>query len=251
MQNFRKAIFLLLWVLSISMQAQDIPEPMSPPRLVNDFAGIFSASQKDDLEKMLLAYNDSTSTQIYVVTLNDLQGYAASDYAFRLGEKWGVGQKEKNNGAVILIKPKVGNSRGDVFIAVGYGLEEKLNDARIGRIIDNYMLPYFRENDYYGGTRDAVLAMINYLSGQFQADESEGEDITAGDVIFFILMIILFIYLMNKINGNNKGNRSRGGGFFPPIIGGGSRGGSRGGGFGGFGGGGGGSFGGGGAGRSW
>ena len=79
MQNFRKAIFFLFWVISISMQAQDIPEPMSPPRLVNDFAGIFSASQKDDLEKMLLAYNDSTSTQIYVVTLNDLQGYAASD----------------------------------------------------------------------------------------------------------------------------------------------------------------------------
>ncbi|MDU1904783.1 MAG: TPM domain-containing protein [Dysgonomonas sp.] len=251
MQNFRKAIFFLFWVISISMQAQDIPEPMSPPRLVNDFAGIFSASQKDDLEKMLLAYNDSTSTQIYVVTLNDLQGYAASDYAFRLGEKWGVGQKEKNNGAVILIKPKVGNSRGDVFIAVGYGLEEKLNDARIGRIIDNNMLPYFRENDYYGGTRDAVLAMINYLSGQFQADEGEGEEITAGDVIFFILMIILFIYLMNKINKNNKGNGSRGGGFFPPIIGGGSGRGSRGGGFGGFGGGGGGSFGGGGAGRSW
>lgn len=246
-------LLLLVFLISfVGLQAQDIPEPMSPPRLVNDFAGIFPADEREDLERMLLNYNDTTSTQIYVVTVTDLQGYAASDYAFRLGEKWGIGQKDKNNGAVILIKPKVGNSRGDVFIAVGYGLEEKLNDARIGRIIDNNMIPYFQQNDYYGGTKAAVQAMIDYLAGQFQADEEEGSDVGIGDIIFFIVMIILFIYLMNKIGGNNKGNRSRrGGGFFPPIIGGGFGGGSRGGGFGGFGGGGGGSFGGGGAGRSW
>lgn len=248
MNCLRKAVFFIFLVCNVVMRAQDIPDPMSPPRLVNDFAGIFPASQKEDLEQMLRAYNDSTSTQVYVVTVSDLQGYAASDYAFRLGEKWGVGQKGKNNGAVILIKPKVGNSRGDVFIAVGYGLEEKLNDARIGRIIDNYMLPYFREDDYYGGTRAAVQAMIQYLAGQFQADEGEGEDMGVGGIIFTIVFIILFIYIMNKIDKNNKGNRSRGGGFFPPIVGGGSR---RGGGFGGFGGGGGGSFGGGGAGRRW
>ncbi|SHF19965.1 uncharacterized protein SAMN05444362_104152 [Dysgonomonas macrotermitis] len=244
-------VFSFLLFSGNTVFGQNIPEPMSPPRLVNDFAGIFNQAERDDLERMLLAYNDTTSTQIYVVTLKDLEGYAASDYAFRLGEKWKIGQKGKNNGAVILIKPKIGNSRGDVFIATGYGLEEKLNDARVGRIIDNYMLPHFRENDYYSGTKAAIGAMIGYLSGQFQADEKDDDSPSTGETIISIIFILLFIYFMNKINRNNRGNRSsRGGTFFPPIVGGGFGrgfgGGSRG-----FGGGGGGSFGGGGAGRSW
>lgn len=249
MKAIRQIIFFILLFPSIAF-GQDIPQPMSPPRLVNDFAGIFTSEQKSQLEQMLLAYNDSTSTQIYVVTVEDLGGYAASDYAFRLGEKWGIGQKSKNNGAVILIKPKIGNSRGDVFIATGYGLEEKLNDARVGRIIDNYMIPSFRQNDYYTGTRDAILAMIKYLSGQFQADPEDDSPSTTETVISIIL-ILLFIYFMSKINRNNRGNRSSGGSFFPPIIGGFGGGSFGGGSTGGFGGGGGGSFGGGGAGRSW
>ena len=88
---------------------------------------IFSETEKQALESKLLTYNDTTSTQIYVVTVNDLNGYAVSDYSFRLGEKWEIGQKSKDNGAVILIKPKVGNSRGEAFIAVGYGLEARIN----------------------------------------------------------------------------------------------------------------------------
>lgn len=250
MNSFNKYFLLLLVFFGGFVNAQNLPDPMYPPRLVNDFAGIFNNANRDNLEQMLLAYNDTTSTQIYVVTVKDLDGYDVSDYAFRLGEKWGVGQKGKNNGAIILIKPKVGNSRGQVFIATGYGLEEKLNDARVGRIIDNYMLPYFKQNDYYTGTKNAIEAMIGYLSGQFQPDE-EADELTTGDIIISIILVLLFIYFISKANKNNKGNRSRGGGFFPPIIGGGF------GGFGGrsvgggFGGGGGGSFGGGGAGRGW
>lgn len=244
-------MLLFVFLFPAVVFGQDIPEPMSPPRLVNDFAGIFSNEEKAKLEKMLLDYNDSTSTQIYVVSVKDLGGYAASDYAFRLGEKWGIGQKSKNNGAVILIKPKIGNSRGDVFIATGYGLEEKLNDARVGRIIDNYMIPSFRQDDYYIGTKDAVQAMINYLSGQFQADPEEDEGPSTTETVISVILILLFIYFMSKINRNNRGNRSSGGGFFPPIIGGFGGGSFGGGSRGGFGGGGGGSFGGGGAGRSW
>lgn len=257
-RSMKNILLILFFVFAQSVTTvfgQDIPDPMSPPRLVNDFAGIFDSREKESLERILRDYTDSTSTQIYVVTVTDLGGYAASDYSFRLGEKWGIGQKGKNNGAVILIKPKIGNSRGSVFISVGYGLEEKLNDARIGRIIDNEMMPYFRQNDYYSGTKNAIDAMSKYLSGQFQADEYEDAAPTGKEIIIGIILMILFVYFMNKINGKNggRGNRSSGRGFFPPIIGGGFGGSSRGsgGGFGGFGGGGGGSFGGGGAGRNW
>ncbi|MEN9918506.1 MAG: hypothetical protein RL662_942 [Bacteroidota bacterium] len=258
MKLFRQLV-VTIFVFAVSLlHAQDIPSPMSPPRLVNDFAGIFGSNEREELEQMLRAYNDSTSTQIYVVTVNDLQGYAVSDYAFRLGEQWQVGQKSKDNGAVILIKPKRGNSRGDVFIAVGYGLEATLNDARIGRIIDGYMIPHFREDDYYGGAKSAVLVMIDYLAGQFEADPSEDNSISASDILLGIVLIILFIYFMNKIGGgnNNSGTGSFGGGLSSRgssrsssrSFGGGFSRGSRGGS---FGGGGGGSFGGGGAGRSW
>lgn len=250
-------IILFLLLLSVgNISSQNIPAPMSPARMVNDFAGIFKQSDRDALEAMLRNYNDTTSTQIYVVTVSDLDGYAPSDYAYRIGEKWGVGQKGKNNGAIILIKPRIGNSRGEVYIASGYGLEAKLNDARIGRIIDNYMLPYFMENNYYEGTRSAVLVIIDLLAGDFSVDKDEDEDGLYSVIFLFILIafFIFIIYLSSKNNNNDSDNgsgSSRGGGFFPPIIGGGRGGGFGGGSSGGFGGGGGGSFGGGGAGRSW
>lgn len=249
----KKTVFIfILILLSGFVRAQDdaIPNPMSPPSLVNDFAGVFDPSQKNELEQILRAYNDSTSTQIYVVTVADLHGYDVADFAYRVGEKWGVGQKSKNNGAVILIKPKTSNSRGQVYIAVGYGLEPILNDARIGRIIDQRMIPHLQNNDYFGAAQSATYAMIQYLSGQFDADaESDGgKDIALIFVIILIFMIAIII--STKKNGGNGGSSgSGGGGFFPPVFPGGGRSGS--GSSGGFGGGGGGSFGGGGAGRSW
>jgi len=239
--------------VSISLQAQDdLPDPLSPPRLVNDFAKTFDESQKEDLEQTLKAYNDSTSTQIYVVTVTDLKGYDISDYATRLGIKWNIGQKDKNNGILILIKPRAGNERGRVFIATGYGVEHILTDARVGRIIDNDMMPYLQNGDYYNAAKAAIGTIIKYMSGEFQADE----DNSALPMVVQIIVILLILYLLYLGSRNNKGRSSGGrngsgpwGGFFGGGFGGRSSGGGWGGGS--FGGGGGGSFGGGGAGRSF
>lgn len=238
--------------LLLSAQDDDLPSPMSPHRLVNDFTSTFSSQQRDDLEQILRAYNDSTSTQIYVVTVADLKGYDVSDFAARLGQKWGIGQKDKNNGVLILIKPRIGNERGQVFIATGYGVEHILTDGRIGRIIDQYMIPYLQSGDYYNATKGAIEAIIKYLSGEFQADEDDDSIVPLLSQIAIILFIIFILYIAKR---NNKGgpssgnNRPWGGGYY----GGGFGSGRSGGGWssGGFGGGGGGSFGGGGAGRSF
>ena len=112
-------ISVLFILFTLGLYAQDVPEPMRPFRLVNDFSNIFSSSESQALESKLRAYNDTTSTQVYVVTVDDLGGYPASDYAFVLGEKWGIGKSGKDNGLLILIKPKVGNSRGQAFVATG------------------------------------------------------------------------------------------------------------------------------------
>jgi len=264
-------VILLLTIVPLLPRAfgQDIPDPMYPYRLVNDFAEIFSPTERQALEQKLLAYNDSTSTQLYVVTVSDLGGYAASDFAFRLGEKWQIGQAGRDNGAVILIKPKVGNSRGEAFIATGYGLEAKVNDAFAGRVVREQMIPYFMENDYFGGTNAAVDALIARLSGEYRAEEeSEGGGISWVVVLLVLLAILFLIWVSTKGDqyidgdGHHRGGMPpwrfppssgrRGGGFTGGFGGGFGGGFSGGGGFGGgFGGGGGGHFGGGGAGGSW
>lgn len=251
MNNRLLSLFVLLCV-SFVLMAQDIPNPMRPYRLVNDFANVFSNSEKQALENKLLMYNDTTSTQIYVVTVSDLGGYPVSDYAFKLGEKWGIGQSGKDNGLVILLKPKIGNSRGQAFVATGYGLESHITDAFAGRIVRNYMIPYFQDDDYFGGVNAAVDVVIAKLSGEFDADAVQHRGIPGWVIV--LIMLIIFIVATSSSGGNknsNKGGYNRPGGppiFFPPT-------GRRGGGFSGggrsFGGGGGGRFGGGGAGGSW
>lgn len=248
--------------------AQNIPQPMSPPRLVNDYAGLFSGAQKQQLEDSLVAFDRATSTQIAVVTVNDLDGYAASEYATRILEKWGVGQKDKDNGVVMLLKPRNEYGGGEVFIAVGYGLEGALPDITAGRIIDNEMMPHLREGDYYHAVAAGTAAVRAAVRGEYKASgKGKGSDTMDWITGLFSMGVIIFIVIiLNKSykGGDDDDNDGSGGGsggrrnyrrgavLFPPMIGGfGGFGGGRGGGGGGFGGFGGGMGGGGGAGRSF
>ncbi len=256
----KKLLVALSLLLSVGfLVAQEIPEPMQPPRLVNDFAGLLNESEWTRLEGKLRNYHDTTSTQIYVVIVNDLLGYDKADYAFRLGEKWGVGQKGKNNGAIILLKPKVGNQQGEVYIATGYGLEDVIPDALANRIVDKEMIPNFKQNNYYMGIDAATNVMIDLASGKFTAEQYESGGGLAGGIAVLIFLFFFFIIFsrLNRTRGRSIGHNiplwialgmlsgggGRSGGFGGFSSGGGS--------FGGFSGGGGGSFGGGGAGGSW
>lgn len=266
LRRFAAAIF---FVISFSVSAQDIPSRPVPPRLVNDFANVLSAKQEQLLENKLVRFNDTTSTQICIVTIDDLGGTTVADFAYQIGEKWGVGHKE-NNGAVILIKPKKGNESGGVSIQTGYGLEPFVTDAVSKRIIEQVMIPSFKENDYYTAIDKATDVIIGLVSGQFSADDyNSGEDISGIAALIIILIIIAFVVILfgigNRNNGgtmsnrgddnlwktlfwtslffNNHSRNSSWGGFS-----GGSGGFGGGGGFGGFGGG---HFGGGGASGSW
>ena len=266
MKKTNFANLLLLLLIGLVCNAQQIPSRSVPPRLVNDFTNTLSSSQENILEQKLVAYNDSTSTQIAVVFVDNLQGSTAADFAYQLGEKWGVGTKE-NNGIVILVKPK-NDTRGEVFISVGYGLEPYITDAITKRIIENEMIPEFKNNDYYSGVNRAVDIIIGLASGAFTADEYSSDEGEIFILVFFIIMMVVMIVFINfagKVgktisskhddssiwkalfwasvfsNGNRHNHHSHWNNFS-----GGS--GGFGGGFGGFGGG---SFGGGGAGGSW
>jgi len=268
----RKSLYLLTLMVifcTISINrvfSQNIPDRPVPPRLVNDFAGMLKAEEVSMLERKLVAFNDSTSTQIAIVIVKDLNGYAPSDYAQRLGEKWGVGQKGRNNGILILVKTKT-DTKGEVQIATGYGVEGPIPDLACIDIVNNEILPAFRAGDYYGGLSNAANTLMSLARGEFSAAEyglkakkSTGKNVPFGLIIFIIFIIIAMI--SRKSGGSNNKNISTGGLPFWMLMGmmssgrgshggswgGFSGGGGGGGGFGGFGGG---SFGGGGAGGSW
>lgn len=247
----RSIFFLFLLTLCIALHAQ-LPSKPVPPRLVNDYTGTLTSSQMNNLERMLVNYNDTTSTQFLVLLVDDLQGYDIHEYATEIGHSWGVGQKGKDNGAVIVVKPQKGNSKGRVTLSVGYGLEEYITDAASKRIIEKEMIPAFKQNDYYTGIVKAVEVMMDLCSGKFTADEyAKNEGIPVWLIIIFIIALVLIFSKGNNQNYTSGGSRTIWipmGGFGGGGFGGGGSFGGGGGGFGGFGGGG---FGGGGASGSW
>jgi uncharacterized protein len=261
MKHFLLFIPLLLFSVCAWTQIDKvIPSRPSPPVLVNDFTGNFlTPEQRDALERKLVAYDDSTSTQIAVVIVESLHDYSAVDYAVALGRKWGVGGKEFNNGVVILIS--TGGSEGDrdAFIATGYGMEGSIPDITAKSILDNELIPDLKSGNYYRALNRATDAIIQAAAGEYKAPEGygskKGKGIGVG-TIFFILMIIFAILgsLGNRGGGGGLGSFGTGWLIGSMMSGGGRSGGwSGGGGFGGggFGGFGGGGFGGGGAGGKW
>lgn len=258
MKKIRTLIVIALSLFISTAISQELPSPMQPPRLVNDFAGLLNPNETAQLEQKLRNYHDTTSTQIYIIIVSDLMDYDVADYAIRIGEKWGVGQQGKDNGAIILMKPRIGNQRGEAFIATGYGLEDVIPDAISKRIMEREMIPSFMEENYYQGLDRATTAMINLASGKFSAEGYMGEGgiLLILPFIIFITLILVIIFNVNKTKGRSIGRSipfwiamgmlsggGRSGGFGGFSSGGGS--------FGGFSGGGGGSFGGGGARGSW
>jgi uncharacterized protein len=245
-------LFALLFVVvnGLSSYGQNIPERPSPPRLVNDFAAMLQPSERDELEQKLVAYADSTSTQIAIVTVVSLDGAPVQEYAAQLGYKWGVGTKENHNGVVILIAKE--DRKG--YIATGYGVEDGLNSQRCKEIYDNIVVPNLKASNTYRAFDESTDAMFAILAGKFVNTTSgdTSEPIPLAFVFIFILFIFLFVLFASK---NAKQTQISRRGYFdqsPWIGGGGGWGGggssSGGGGFGGFGGG---DFSGGGAGGDW
>ena len=191
-------LFLLLQIVAYgqTVDKQDIPERPNPPRLVNDFAGLMSAGNQQALEEKLVAYNDSTSTQICIVTIDALNGMPIADYALQVGRNWGIGQKGKNNGVLLLISK---NDR-EVDIEVGYGLEAHLTDYGCHAIIQNSIVPNFKEGKYYEGISSAVYS-IKYFIAEYPAASNYSYSTPSYQPSFFekygyLFIIILFFILI-------------------------------------------------------
>lgn len=255
----KKLLLLILFFVGFhSAFSQKIQPKPNPPMAVNDFANLLEPFQKQALEQKLEAYNDSTSSAIVVITVPDLQGYDIAEVSLKYLRDWGIGVKGKNNGVVILVSKNDHKAR----IETGYGMEGVLPDILAKQIIDERMIPFFKNNDYYAGFNNAVDAIIQAAAGEYKADPNAQKDnkVTVGKIIPLVVIFFVIIFLFSGRGGggggsymSRKGSRSFLGGALPwfllgNMLGGGGRGGGFGGGGGGFGGGGFGGFGGGGGG---
>lgn len=229
---------------------------------VVDGAHLLPADAFSQLSQKLAAYAQQNGTQLVVVTLPTLNGYPIEYYGYQLGRHWGIGQKGKNNGVLLIIDAGEKQMR----IEVGYGLEGTLTDAQSVLIIHNIIAPRFRSGDYAGGITAGVDTILAVLGGHSQAIEQQQvrERGGTGFLMFLIIIFVLLPMLRAFLGRGGWGGPGRmGGGWLGWLLlgmlsggggGGGGRGGGFGGGFGGGGGGfsgGGGSFGGGGASGGW
>ena len=255
--NMKKLFLFVLALIGLMAHAQfDIPKKPSFQTSVYDYADVLNPTEEKELENKLIRYSDSTSTQIVVISIEDLKGEDIGILTPKWGHEWGIGQEKEDNGILILLSK---NDR-EIWIAPGYGVEDRLTAGINGELIRNIIIPEFKAGSYFNGLDKGADAIFEVLKGKYKGSRKESnKDFPIIPIIIFVVILILIISKASK-GGGNSGGGSRGLDLGDIIIlsslgrgnggfGGGSFGGGSSGGFGGgFGGGG---FSGGGAGGSW
>lgn len=268
LSNLKTKLFLSILTLFFmhcgALFAQfTIPEKPSFQTSVYDYAKIFSANEKAQLEEKLIRYSDSTTNQIVIVTIETLKGEDIGILTPKWGQTWGIGGTEKDDNGVLILLAK---AEKKIWISAGYGLEDRLTAGIGGEITRNIIIPEFKAGSYYNGLDKGTDALFDVFKGKYKGERKQKKDKNLPVVpIIIIVFIILALISRNKNNGGNSGNSGGGPSLLDVIIlsslgrnsggFGGSSGGGFGGGGGGFGGGfggfGGGGFSGGGSGGSW
>ena len=252
----KKLLILVFFLSGIYANAQfTIPKVPPLQTSVYDYADVLNPTEEQELENKLIRYSDSTTTQIVVITIDDLKGESIGILTPKWAHEWGIGQAKEDNGILILLSK---NDR-EIWISPGYGVEDRLTAGINGELIRNIIIPEFKAGSYYNGLDKGADAIFEVLKGKYKSSRKESKkDFPILPVIIFVIILILIISKASK-GGGNSGGGSRGLDLGDIIIlsslgrgNGGFGGGSFGGGSGGFGGGfGGGGFSGGGAGGSW
>jgi uncharacterized protein len=248
MRVLKAGLVLWLWVFTLAAQAE-LKFPELTGRVV-DNARMIEPSVRDQLTQQLQAHEKVTGEQLVVVTLPDLQGTDIADFGYQLGRYWGIGQKDKNNGALLI----VARDERKLRIEVGYGLEDRLTDAQSSVIIQQVITPAFKAGNFSKGISDGVAAMLVVLGGNpldepstvYESSGDPQDDFVSRHPALFVFLVLLFIltFFVGQMLGILPAGRGGSGGS------GGFGGGGFGGGGGGFSGGGG-SFGGGGSSGGW
>jgi uncharacterized protein len=220
----RILVLAAVMLAALVLAAYALTFPQLTGRVVDE-AGIFDPAAKVALEQKLAGFETRTTGQLVVVTLKSLQGTSIEDYGYQLGRHWGIGQKEKNSGALLIVAP---NER-KVRIEVGYGLEGQLTDAVSRLIIENAIVPRFKAGDFVGGINRGVDDIIQALNDpeewRARAKQRPDSQPFSVDLIVGILLLIAVIMIMRSVARSGAqaprgaaGRRGRRGGpVFVPV----------------------------------
>ncbi|EKD41306.1 MAG: hypothetical protein ACD_73C00772G0003 [uncultured bacterium] len=197
-----KIIFILFFLfLASSVQALDVPYLVGH---VNDYAHLLSSQTVSDIEQLLKSHEKRTGNQIVVLTIAGLEGEVLEDYSMRVVEKWKLGQKEKDNGVLLLVAAKDRKLR----IEVGYGLEDYLTDALSQQIIKNVIVPQFKQGNYDKGIENGMFAIVKVVRGEIDSDDlQKSQDNLWGQVMFYLLVMIGMLVWFYLLPGALKRNR--------------------------------------------
>jgi len=195
----------------------DIPPVPSKQTSLYDYYGLLDPQQQSALENKLVRYSDSTSTQIVIAIISSTEGEYINYLGAQWADQWGIGQAKEDNGIFILL------ARDDrqIGINTGYGIEPYLTDALSKRIINRDIIPFFKQNDYYGGLDRGTDAIFEVLTGTYQGTRQSSGN--GGFPVVFIIILIVFIIIIialskSKGGGGSGGRRARSGGLLEAII---------------------------------
>lgn len=207
---------------SLSFAQFDIPQKPKFQTSVYDYANLLSSAEKSSLERKLVKYSDTTSTQVVVAIIHSTEGENINFLGAQWGQEWGIGQEKEDNGILILL------ARNDRRIAIntGYGIEHLLTDALSKRIIERDIIPYFKKGDYYGGLNRGADAIFEVLNGEYKGTRpttsKHRNGIPPGMVIIFVFIFIVILISISKNRrgggGGNRGHRSAGQDLLEAII---------------------------------
>nr|WP_082377763.1 TPM domain-containing protein [Pseudomonas sp. RIT-PI-q] len=221
MRVLKVGLVLLLWVFALTVQAE-LKFPQLSGRVV-DNAQMIEPAVREQLTQQLQAHEKATGEQLVVVTLPDLQGTDIADFGYQLGRYWGIGQKDKNNGALLI----VARDERKLRIEVGYGLEDRLTDAQSSVIINQVITPAFKSGNFSKGISDGVAAMLVVLGGNpldepstvYDSGSNQESDFVArhpGIFVFLVMLFILTIFVCQMLGilpsggGSGRGGSSGG-----------------------------------------
>ncbi len=186
--------YLASWLFLASSTAFAIEVPQLQS-YVNDYADMISPQTKTELENELRAFEQADSTQVVILTIPSLEGEVLEDFSIRVADTWKIGQKNKDNGIILLVAQQERKLR----IEVGRGLEGRLTDLMAGRIIDLVIKPRFKRGDFDGGFLAGVHALMDGVRGEFHADERQ--HVRKTDKISQLLSLLLFGIIMIVVLG--------------------------------------------------
>lgn len=229
---FKAAVFvIIIGLLILPVAAETIDLTPTDRFFVNDFAGVISSQIEDAIYTAGVQLYEKTKAQVVVVTVDTVGGQDIHEYGVQLGRTWGIGDKENSTGILLLLAVQ----DREVDISVGYGLEGAITDARSGIILDNYAVPYFKNNDFSAGLAATYDALVNEVYIEFglepdpnytPVDELENEGSWFPVIILFLMLILLFLgkkrfpgssfffFPIGGFGGHHHGGGGFGGGGF-------------------------------------